>query len=100
MKKTLSTLILGVVLFGGFLSFCCGAGYAESVYKRPAVCSSRYNDNGAVVYEFIDTYGESWEWESDSAEEFYTIGNSYKLVMFDEKTSSIYDDSILKIVEN
>lgn len=98
LKKTLVTFILSCLFWGGLILLCGVAGYLESTYTRNAVCSNSYYENHNIIYEFTDISGNVWEWSSiESDSESYKIGNTYKLTMFDEKTASIYDDSILKI---
>ncbi len=89
-------LLIGCAFWFGLIGASCWIGYTESVYSRLAVCTGYSAD----VYEFTDNSGNVWEWVPDSITEYYEIGKAYKLIMFDEKTYSIYDDSILKIKKN
>lgn len=96
-KKTLITFALGCLCWGGLIGLCGVGGYMESSYTREVFCSDRYSEDSEIIYKFTDFSGNTWEWVPDSCSESYQIGESYKLIMFDEKTPSIYDDSIVRI---
>lgn len=80
-----------VLGLAGFLGFVGLVGGWESTYTRETVCVD-VCDNVAT---FEDEQGHLWQWNCEDGDSFM-IGDSYKLVMDDSHTTSIYDDWIKK----
>lgn len=94
--RFVKAFLMTCLFWFGLIGTSCVIEHYESTYSRLAICSNYACD----VYEFTDNTGNIWEWEPDSCLEYYEIGKAYRLIMFDKKTSTIYDDTILKIKKN
>lgn len=87
----LKKVLMGLSFIG--LIFIIGAvGAWETSYTRLATCT-HMDDRIAI---FTDNDGNMWEWQVES-DEFFKVGDAYRLYMSDNHSVTIYDDYITKI---